>query len=110
MGITQREVAEPALRSLSLIQAGNRTRVVFNLNKPQTFETTSRQCSPGHTVDQATPSAQAQQVQRFAEAKSNDTPHALRDIDFRRGKGGEGRIVIDLSDNTQASTSGSRQN
>jgi type IV pilus assembly protein PilQ len=100
MGITQREVAEPALRSLSLIQAGNRTRVVFNLNKPQTFETNVEGNAVLVTLsDQATPSAQAQQVQRFAEAKSNDTPHALRDIDFRRGKGGEGRIVIDLSDN-----------
>jgi len=101
MGVTQREVAEPALRSLNLIQAGNRTRVVFNLNKPQTFETNIEGNAVLVTLsDQATPSAQAQQVQRFAEAKSNDTPHALRDIDFRRGKGGEGRIVIDLSDNT----------
>ncbi len=40
MGVTQREVSEPALRSLNFIQSGNRTRVVFNLNKPQVFETT----------------------------------------------------------------------
>ncbi len=39
LGVTQREISEPALRSLNVIQAGNRTRVVFNLNKPQTFET-----------------------------------------------------------------------
>ncbi len=101
MGVTQREIAEPALRSLNLIQAGNRTRVVFNLNKPQTFETNVEGNAVLVTLsDQATPSAQAQQVQRFAEAKSNDTPHALRDVDFRRGKGGEGRIVVDLSDNS----------
>ncbi len=101
MGVTQREIAEPALRSLNLIQAGNRTRVVFNLNKPQTFETNIEGNAVLVTLsDQATPSAQAQQVQRFAEAKSNDTPHALRDVDFRRGKGGEGRIVVDLSDNS----------
>ena len=36
---TQRASATPALRSLNVVQAGNRTRVVFNLNKPQTFET-----------------------------------------------------------------------
>jgi type IV pilus assembly protein PilQ len=31
----QRAVDDPALRSLQFVQAGNRTRVVFNLNKPQ---------------------------------------------------------------------------
>jgi type IV pilus assembly protein PilQ len=101
MGVTQREIAEPALRSLNLIQAGNRTRVVFNLNKPQTFETNIEGNAVLVTLtDQATPSASAMQVQRFAEAKGADTPHALRDVDFRRGKAGEGRIVVDLSDNS----------
>jgi len=101
MGVTQREIAEPALRSLNLIQAGNRTRVVFNLNKPQTFETNIEGNAVLVTLtDQATPSATSVQVQRFAEAKSADTPHALRDVDFRRGKAGEGRIVVDLSDNS----------
>jgi type IV pilus assembly protein PilQ len=101
MGVTQREIAEPALRSLNLIQAGNRTRVVFNLNKPQTFETNIEGNAVLVTLtDQATPSATAIQVQRFAEAKGADTPHALRDVDFRRGKAGEGRIVVDLSDNS----------
>ena len=100
MGVTQREIAEPALRSLNIIQAGNRTRVVFNLNKPQTFDTQVE----GNTVlvtltDQAAPSAQTVQVQRFAEARGSDSPHALRDVDFRRGKAGEGRIIVDLSDN-----------
>jgi type IV pilus assembly protein PilQ len=33
----------------------------------------------------------------FAEGKA-DTKHAVRDVDFRRGKTGEGRIVVDLSD------------
>ena len=29
-----------------------------------------------------------------------DAKHALRDVDFRRGRGGEGRVVVDLSDST----------
>ena len=36
----QRSVDSPTLRSLNFVQAGNRTRVVFNLNAPQSFETT----------------------------------------------------------------------
>jgi type IV pilus assembly protein PilQ len=101
MGVTQRDISEPALRSLNVIQAGNRTRVVFNLNKPQTFETQIEGNAVLVTLtDQAQPSAQAVQVQRFAEAKGADTPHALRDVDFRRGTAGEGRIIVDLSDNS----------
>jgi type IV pilus assembly protein PilQ len=101
LGITQREIGEPALRSLNVIQAGNRTRVVFNLNKPQTFETNIEGNAVLVTLtDQATPTAEVPQVQRFAEAKASDASHTLRDIDFRRGKSGEGRIVVDLSDNS----------
>ena len=101
IGAAQREVGEPALRSLNLIQAGNRTRVVFNLNKPQTFETNIEGNAVLVTLtDQPTPTAEVPQVQRFAEAKASDASHTLRDIDFRRGKSGEGRIVVDLSDNS----------
>src|ERR1700720_4577815 len=35
LGRTAQDVGDPALRSVNVVQAGNRTRVVFNLNKPQ---------------------------------------------------------------------------
>jgi type IV pilus assembly protein PilQ len=101
LGSTQRVIDDPALRSLNVIQAGNRTRVVFNLNRPQTFQTSVE----GNTVlvtlfDQSDQlDAKTQVVQRFAEARPGDTTHALRDVDFRRGTNGEGRVVVDLSDN-----------
>ena len=101
LGRTAQEVAEPTLRSVNVVQAGNRTRVVLNLNKPQTFETQVE----GNVVlvtlfDQSDSlDAKAQTVQRFAEAKPGDVQHALRDVDFRRGNNGEGRIIVDLSDN-----------
>ena len=60
LGRTAQEVSDPALRSLNVVQAGNRTRVVFNLNKPQTFDTQI----DGNNVlvtllDQAVPSGDA---------------------------------------------------
>jgi type IV pilus assembly protein PilQ len=100
LGAAQRTVDDAALRSLNVIQAGNRTRVVFNLNKPQTFET----AVDGNAVlvtlfDQSDQlDAKTQIVQRFAEARPGDVAHALRDVDFRRGRNGEGRIIVDLSD------------
>jgi type IV pilus assembly protein PilQ len=101
LGATQRTLDDPALRSFNVIQAGNRTRVVFNLNRAQTFTTSVEGNAVLVTLfdqsDQLAPSAQ--QVQRFAESRAGDVQHALRDIDFRRGRNGEGRIVVDLSDN-----------
>jgi len=101
LGASQRTIDDVALRSFNVIQSGNRTRVVFNLNRAQTFNTTVE----GNTVlvtlyDQADQQdARAQVVQRFAEARPGDVQHALRDVDFRRGRNGEGRIVVDLADN-----------
>jgi len=103
LGRTSQEVGDPALRSVNVVQAGNRTRVVFNLNRPQSFDTQV----DGNTVivtlsEQAGLAAAAAApptVSRFAEARLGETTHALRDVDFRRGKNGEGRIIVDLSDN-----------
>ncbi len=98
-----RSVDDPSLRSLNFVQAGNRTRVVFNLNKPQTFETQVEGNSVLVTLADTGAVAAAEaggQVQRFAEARPGDTQHALRDVDFRRGRNGEGRIVVDLADNS----------
>jgi type IV pilus assembly protein PilQ len=101
LGRSAQEVGDSALRSVNVVQAGNRTRVVFNLNKPQTFETQVE----GNTVlvtltEQAGLATDTPTVSRFAEARPGEATHVLRDIDFRRGKNGEGRIVVDLSDAT----------
>src|SRR5215468_9720820 len=101
LGRSAQDVGDPALRSLNVVQAGARTRVVFNLNKPQSYETRVE----GNVVyvtltDQAGAAAQGPVVSRFAEAKPGEAAHALRDVDFRRGRNGEGRIIVDLSDNS----------
>jgi type IV pilus assembly protein PilQ len=103
LGTTTRTVEDPALRSLNLIHADGRTRVVFNLNRPQTFDTGVEGNKVLVTLfdqgDITTTAVQQTQVQRFAEARPGDVQHSLRDIDFRRGRNGEGRIMVDLSDN-----------
>jgi type IV pilus assembly protein PilQ len=101
LGRSAQEVGDAALRSVNVVQAGNRTRVVFNLNKPQTFETQIE----GNTVlvtltEQAGLAADTPTVSRFAEARPGEAVHVLRDVDFRRGKNGEGRVVVELSDTT----------
>ncbi|MDH5246669.1 MAG: type IV pilus secretin PilQ [Betaproteobacteria bacterium] len=100
LGVAQRNVEDVALRSVNVVQAGNRTRVVFNLNRPQTYETQLEGNAVLVTlIDQGDQlDAKAQTVQRFAEARPGDTQHTLREVDFRRGANGEGRIIVDLSD------------
>jgi type IV pilus assembly protein PilQ len=100
LGRTAQDVSDPSLRSLNVVQAGSRTRVVFNLNKPQSYETRLE----GNVVyvtltEQAGTTVQGPVVSRFAEARPGEVTHALRDVDFRRGRNGEGRIIVDLSDN-----------
>jgi type IV pilus assembly protein PilQ len=100
LGRSAQEVGDAALRSVNVVEAGNRTRVVFNLNKPQTFETQIE----GNTVlvtltEQAGLAANTPTVSKFAEARPSEATHVLRDVDFRRGKNGEGRVVVELSDN-----------
>jgi len=98
----QRAVDDPALRSLQFVEAGSRTRVVFSLSKPQSFDTKVEGNAVVVTLsDTASAVAQAATapVQRFAEAGPSNQQHALRDVDFRRGPDGSGRIIVDLSDN-----------
>src|ERR1700757_2840128 len=98
LGRTAQDVGDPSLRSLNVVQAGARTRVVFNLNKPQSYETRLE----GNVVyvtltEQAGAEVQGPVVSRFAEAKPGEVTHSLRDVDFRRGRNGEGRVIGDLS-------------
>jgi type IV pilus assembly protein PilQ len=101
MGRATVDMAQGDVRNVSLAQSGKRSRVVFNLRRPMTYSTVVEGNAIVVTMDPsgagdslATPQPSVYNVAKV-DAK---TDHALRDIDFRRGKEGEGRIVIDLSD------------
>ncbi|MEQ1555654.1 MAG: type IV pilus secretin PilQ [Gallionella sp.] len=98
VGKNTQEVNEGDVRGITLIQAGNRTRLVVNLSQMLAYEAKTEGNSVLITL-QAKPGADATvNKSRFAEAKPAQQKHALRDVDFRRGKNGEGRVQIDLSD------------
>ncbi|MDP2879853.1 MAG: type IV pilus secretin PilQ [Sulfuricella sp.] len=99
LGKNSIDVGEGVLRNLNIVQAGSRTRLVINLAKPAGYETRIA----GNTLLITLQGTEATGVTsnmsaKFAEALPGAQKHALRDIDFRRGKGGEGRVVVDLSD------------
>ena len=100
LGRATQEVGEGDLRSINVVQAGDRTRLVFNLNRVSAYDTQIDGRELLITLQGAgATAADAASTTQFAPARPGDSRHALRDIDFRRGNAGEGRVVIDLSDN-----------
>ena len=106
-GRNQVEAGEGDLRNVSVVQTANRTRLVLNLGRNMqytqsldgrtllvTIEGGSLTASSGPAV---TAPSSAPTV--FAEAgpPGAATRYNVRDVDFRRGNMGEGRIVVDLS-------------
>ncbi len=96
MGRSTVEVNEGNLKSVSVVQAGDRTRVVLNLKLPTTYKAEIQGKS---LLVMLEPSASAANTPAspvaFAENRARDT-QALKDIDFRRSTEGAGRVVVTL--------------
>ncbi len=103
LGKSAQEFGEGDLRSANIVQAGNRTRLVVNLKQMLSYDTQIDGNAllivlQGISKDAVLGNAATPIATRFAEAKPSAQKHSLRDIDFHRGKNGEGRIQVDLSD------------
>jgi type IV pilus assembly protein PilQ len=91
--------SEGDLRSINVVQAGTRTRLVMNLARPMSFETRvdGRKLVVMLTTTASADAAPA--VQRFSALKPiGEETHNVGKVEFRRGNNGEGRVVLDLSD------------
>jgi type IV pilus assembly protein PilQ len=86
------------LRSVNVAQAGERTRLVLNLKRPLNYATAIDGKSIIVTVEGSGGVAQAVNSAGLP-VKVQPLPagrQMLRDLDFKRGANGEGRIVVDL--------------
>ena len=110
------EINQGNLRSVNLAQAGERTRLVLNLRQPATYTATvegkllmlvlESAGSPARSSAAAPAAAPAGTVSpagakgdtHFSDAL-NRNPLGLRDIDFRRGQDGAGRVIVELPNN-----------
>jgi type IV pilus assembly protein PilQ len=96
------EIGQGNLRSANVVQAGDRTRVVINLNQPSAYQAklegkTLLLILENSPIATASPPPVAQTAP-FAPS-GNTNVSALKDIDFRRGSGNSGRIVVELANN-----------
>ena len=96
------KVDQSMLNSVSIAQGKGRTRMVLDLSKTSAYTTSISGKEVSILVQPQEVSTIAQQttVTRFAESGLADQRHAVQNIDFMRGKNGEGRVVVDLSDAT----------
>ena len=92
------------VRSVNVVQAGDRTRVVLNLRAAANYKTEVQGNAVLVTLDSpvasspvtaATPAPTAAPRPSFAEG-SNVQALALKDLDFRRTADGAGRVVVEL--------------
>ena len=97
------EIGQGDIRTVNVVQSGGRSRVVMNLRRPVTHQATLDgnavvvTMQPVASVVTQAASISTVGAYNFAKAEGSER-HALRDIDFRRGKENEGRIVVELAD------------
>ncbi|MDB5959962.1 MAG: secretin, partial [Massilia sp.] len=97
-GKTSQDINVGDLRSVNVAQAGERTRLVLNLKRPLNYATAIDGKSVIVTIEGSGGAAQAVNSAGLP-VKVQQLPagrQMLRDLDFKRGANGEGRIVVDL--------------
>ncbi|MDK9723435.1 MAG: type IV pilus secretin PilQ [Sterolibacteriaceae bacterium MAG5] len=99
LGRTVQQVNDGDLGSINVVQVGDRTRVVLNLRRNLPFDAHLDGTALVVMLHaDALPDAAAAKVTHFADSKPQEAPQSVRDLKFRRGKNGEGLVVVELSD------------
>ncbi|MEO8654076.1 MAG: type IV pilus secretin PilQ, partial [Ramlibacter sp.] len=99
LGRSAVEINQGNLRSVNVVQAGDRTRIVLNLKSAATYKAQLQGKSLLVVLDSATaagPAPTAAPV--FAESRNIDA-QPIKDMDFRRGTDNSGRIIVSLPNN-----------
>ncbi|WP_369825236.1 type IV pilus secretin PilQ [Acidovorax sp. T1m] len=99
MGRSVVDVNQGNLKSINVVQAGDRSRLVLNLKQATSYQAELQGKTLLISLLPVTTSAAASQQSSttiFAESGSSDTL-PLKDVDFRRGADGSGRIVVGLA-------------
>ncbi len=98
IGKNTQSMGEGELRSINIVQSGKRTRLVMNLSKPLEYETKIEDKILFITLwDAMSENITSRTTTHFAEYNPNEQKLSLRNVEFRRGASGEGRIQVDLS-------------
>jgi type IV pilus assembly protein PilQ len=99
MGRPTVEINQGNLKAVNVVQAGDRTRLVLNLKQATSYKTEVRGKSLMIMLEPVAVSAPATvPALVFAENLNRDVL-PIKDLDFRRGADGSGRVIVDLPNN-----------
>ncbi len=99
LGRSTVEINQGNLRSVNVVQAGERTRVVLNLKTAAAYKAQLQGKSLLVVLEPTSAGGlAAAPAPVFAESRNAET-QPIRDIDFRRGSDSAGRVVVDLPSN-----------
>jgi len=87
-----------SLKSITLAQGKERTRMVLNLSQNVGYNATVSGNEVTITLQVKDVTANATVETKFSEPKLGSQSVTINNVDFARGKNGEGRIIVDLSD------------
>lgn len=92
------KVDQGVLKSISVAQAKDRTRMVLNLTKTTQYAADVNKKNITITLQENAVSQNSMVETKFAEPVLGKKTSNIKDVNFSRGKNGEGRVVVDLSD------------
>src|SRR5665213_554539 len=97
LGRSTVDINQGNLKSVNVVQAGERTRVVLNLKRIAAYKTEIQGKSLLISLESTAAAAPAAAtVSTFAENGNRDTV-PIKNLDFRRGTGDTGKVVVDLA-------------
>lgn len=100
LGKSTVQINQGNIRSANLVQAPGRSRVVLNLKQASSYRTELQGKSVLVYLDAAAAPMAATTAQPVSFAESaNAEVMAIKDVDFRRGADGSGRVVVTLPSN-----------
>jgi len=96
LGRNSVEINQGNVRSASVAQSGERTRLVLNLRQASNFRAELQDKALLLILEPTATSIQAAADAQHFSPSQNAAPLALSEIDFRRGPDGGGRVVVGL--------------
>jgi len=96
-------VGTGATKTITAVEAGNRSRVVIDLFRASGYETRMEdntlvvRVSNGFAGENAATERASSQMPAGVRLADSASALAIKNVDFRRGKQGEGRVLIDFS-------------
>jgi type IV pilus assembly protein PilQ len=100
LGRSTVDINQGNIRSVNVVQSGDRTRLVLNLKSPAAYKAQLQGKSLLVVLEPqaAGPSPSTTPQPAFAESRNTET-QPIRDLDFRRGTDSSGRVIVALPNN-----------